>query len=57
MTSDKVETVSTHKYSSEAHPFKLNCPLNYLFSASLVCSGIARGHAGHAEHDQKFPQK
>ena len=20
-------------------------------------SGVARGHAGHAEHDQKFPQK
>ena len=26
-------------------------PIRYL------ASGVARGHAGHAEHDQKFPQK
>ena len=24
---------------------------------STVVSGVASGHAGHAEHDQKFPQK
>ena len=28
-----------------------------ILTVGAVISGVARGHAGHAEHDQKFPPK